>query len=63
MPPPLGLAPGSLIFGFCVPHFLQLVLFVRAFGIFRCRNQLTTSDGGSLGSCIDEERSKLRYLV
>lgn len=24
---------------------------------------LTTSDGGSLGSCIDEERSKLRYLV
>lgn len=25
--------------------------------------KLTTSDGGSLGSCIDEERSKLRYLV
>ena len=24
---------------------------------------LTTSNGGPLGSCIDEERSKLRYLV
>ena len=23
----------------------------------------TTSNGGPLGSCIDEERSKLRYLV
>ena len=24
---------------------------------------LTTSNGGSLGLCIDEERSKMRYLV
>ena len=23
----------------------------------------TTSNGGPLGSCIDEERSKLRYVV
>jgi len=24
---------------------------------------MTTFNGGSLGSCIDEERSKLRYVV
>ena len=27
------------------------------------RESFKTSNGGSLGSCIDEERSKLRYLV
>jgi hypothetical protein len=25
--------------------------------------QMTTFNGGSLGSCIDEERSKLRYVM
>jgi len=24
---------------------------------------MTTFNGGSLGSCIDEERSKLRYVM
>ena len=28
-----------------------------------CRNELTTSNGGPLGSCIDEERSELRDVV
>ena len=27
------------------------------------QKKLTTSNGGPLGSCIDEERSKLRYVV
>jgi len=26
-------------------------------------NKMTTFNGGSLGSCIDEERSKLRYVM
>ena len=27
------------------------------------QNDMTTFNGGSLGSCIDEERSKLRYVM
>ena len=26
-------------------------------------NDMTTFNGGSLGSCIDEERSELRYVM
>ena len=30
---------------------------------FRKVNDMTTFNGGSLGSCIDEERSELRYVM
>ena len=31
--------------------------------VYEINKKLTTSNGGPLGSCIDEERSKLRYVV
>ena len=54
-PPPL-LLPGRF-FSFFVPS-----LSVDRLLIFDTK-VITTSNGGPLGSCIDEERSKLRYLV
>ena len=57
--PPTGPQRVSLIFSFCVNIFNTWCHFDA---MCRLKN-LTTSDGGSLGSCIDEERSKLRYLV
>ena len=46
--------------------FRSLMASCGVFERFACERideSVTTSNGGSLGSCIDEERSKLRYLV
>ena len=51
-----GLLPSSV---FCV-------IFMRLYVVFwygALVENLTTSDSGSLGSHIDEERSKLQYIV
>ena len=44
---------------FVTIFFLNPFLSARVFVV----EKQTTSNGGPLGSCIDEERSKLRYLV
>ena len=39
-------------------------LYLRSFCVgFEYERSETTSNGGPLGSCIDEERSELRYVV
>ncbi len=43
------------------PRFIRLFVLRRVLVALIEKN--TTSNGGPLGSCIDEERSKLRYLV
>ncbi len=41
-----------------------LVLKVDVLYFFSSKKMnMTTFNGGSLGSCIDEERSKLRYVM
>ena len=46
---------------------LSRILFLLTFDgvakLCKKRKILTTFNGGSLGSCIDEERSQLRYVV
>lgn len=42
------------------------LFFLNSFNfvlLLHIREISTTSNGGPLGSCIDEERSKLRYVV
>ena len=43
------------------PFFSQNTL--KFFSLCDENEKFTTSNGGPLGSCIDEERSKLRYVV
>ena len=42
--------------------FSIIYIFFRKY-IYTKKKPKTTFNGGSLGSCIDEERSKLRYVV
>ena len=44
------------LWGWCPVYIL---LSIRKYNT----NDMTTFNGGSLGSCIDEERSKLRYVM
>ena len=48
-------SPRPGLFFFKTRSVLSLLLHIREIS--------TTSNGGPLGSCIDEERSKLRYVV
>ena len=43
--------------------FLCILNWVFGKGAAKTKKHLTTFNGGSLGSCIDEERSQLRYVM
>ena len=51
-------APHVFIFVYISNHNYSPALFDRAFD--RENNTVTTSNGESLGSCLDDERSQLR---
>ena len=48
-----------LFFGLCSSRTLTSPLLCSV----KHNNPMTTFNGGSLGSCIDEERSQLRYVM
>ena len=45
---------------FCCLFFTLSTLYQKN---YHCISENITFNGGSLGSCIDEERSQLRYVV
>lgn len=51
------------VLGFLYMIFFGKELFKTSEPSWKNKNYMTTFNGGSLGSCIDEERSKLRYVV
>ena len=56
---------GLFSWGANFPH-APVFFFLNSFNfvlLLHIREISTTSNGGPLGSCIDEERSKLRYVV